>query len=453
MLIYLQDFYPLTLFVDLAKKLSIPNITYFDGSIVKPHSTIMDSLEITLLPKHYNYSLNDCHSNDIICDSDLRNYVFSYYDVLYEMISRSELYSTSSYFRVTETLDNILRYWYSFIISKNIKQLLIKLPSDIDSFIIYLIASHLKLELLYFHAMPITKSGHQSVLLSKDIKSLRFDKIEITEKYSLKSKDGFMDLDSISLYSAYKIKLKYSLYSKFFNISRDYTLLSRIIVNILRTFRNRFVLLPKLRRYLNELPKELPLEKRFVYFPLQFQPEASTLPHAHKFRNAFQTILDISKCLNDDEILIVKEHPAYLVSNQISKFNINDYRSIRLYEKINNISNVIFINPKVKSDLIIERSKFVISYPGSTILESVRLNKNVLLLGEHIYSTLKGVFVSKAKISDSIEELRSLKHFDPDWRRYEDVMKNLIQVKLDENGFLDGNSRTLLLELLHEITF
>jgi len=54
---------------------------------------------------------------------------------------------------------------------------------------------------------------------------------------------------------------------------------------------------------------QLPLPKRFVYFPLHFQPEATTSAKGRHFVELYEVALSISNNLPDGVHLVIKEHP------------------------------------------------------------------------------------------------------------------------------------------------
>lgn len=120
--------------------------------------------------------------------------------------------------------------------------------------------------------------------------------------------------------------------------------------------------------------------KKYVYFPLHFQPEASTLVCAEKYEKQLYFIDSLAKSLPADTVLFVKEHFA-LLGNRDEQF----YRELKKYP------NVILIDPFENSKEIIEKSYAVATLTGTAGFEAMLLRKPVFVGGEVFYRNGPGI--------------------------------------------------------------
>jgi len=121
---------------------------------------------------------------------------------------------------------------------------------------------------------------------------------------------------------------------------------------------------------------------KYIYFPLQVQPEASSASRAPFYMNQLATVENISKSLPLGYKLIIKEHPLAVGMN-----------GFYFYKKINVIPNAELINNNVSGKEVIKNADLIISFGGTTLFEAVLEGKKVLmLLPEYYYSDSKLIF-------------------------------------------------------------
>ncbi len=137
--------------------------------------------------------------------------------------------------------------------------------------------------------------------------------------------------------------------------------------------------------------------KKFVYFPLQFQPEDTIDITAPYFSNQIETARKIAMSLPGDYTLAVKEHPAMI-----------GYRSPSYLEKIARTPNVKLIDYRINSEDIIKRMDLVVSPNSTTSAEAAFYYKPAIQLG-NLGTTLRLPNVFKytdmTNISSEIKEL------------------------------------------------
>lgn len=206
---------------------------------------------------------------------------------------------------------------------------------------------------------------------------------------------NIFDLEYLKFaFFGYKVKNKNIV--KYMNIDKP-NIFNKFFANISRIY-NKLIVSKyiKAKRFNFKEEKDI----KYIYFPLQIQPEASTSSRAPFYMNQLATIENISKSLPLGYKLIVKEHPLAIGMN-----------SINFYKKINTIPNVLFINNNISGKEIIKISDLIISFGGTTLFESLLNGKKILiLLKDYYYSESKLIFKVSNKndiYSDIINALNS----------------------------------------------
>jgi hypothetical protein len=120
--------------------------------------------------------------------------------------------------------------------------------------------------------------------------------------------------------------------------------------------------------------------KKYVYFPLHYQPEASTIVCAPKYEKQLFFIDSWAKGLPADTVLYVKEHYAILGNRDLS-----------FYKELKKYPNVILIDPWESSRKLIENSVAVTTLTGTAGWEAMLLRKPVFLGGDIFFSNAPGV--------------------------------------------------------------
>ena len=145
-----------------------------------------------------------------------------------------------------------------------------------------------------------------------------------------------------------------------------------------------------------------PFEKidKFVYFPLQFQPEATIDVLSPYFSNQIETARQVAMSLPDDYVLVVKEHPGMV-----------GLRPPSYLEKIARTPNIKLIDYRISGEEVLKKSALVVSPSGTTIAEAAFLRKPVIQLG-NLGTTLKLPNVFKhtdtATLSAKIKEVLNI---------------------------------------------
>ena len=137
--------------------------------------------------------------------------------------------------------------------------------------------------------------------------------------------------------------------------------------------------------------------EKFIYFPLQMTPEASTMPLAGEFKNQILSIEMLSAAASKFDLHVyVKEHWV--------QYN----RDRGFYKKIANIENVRLIDLSCNSINLIEDSVAVASQTGNCLFEALLKGKPAISIGRG--NTFKGApnIVSVMNLSETEKVLSDI---------------------------------------------
>jgi hypothetical protein len=157
--------------------------------------------------------------------------------------------------------------------------------------------------------------------------------------------------------------------------------------NIVNLLKNEFFLFfyKKIRkRFLDKYSlNNIPSDEKYVYFPLQFEPERTILISAPYYTNQLELIKNIARSIPIDYFLYVKEHPGQ---------SLHSWRKTEYYEEILKIPNVKLIHHSIPSKILVEKSDLVATVTGTVGLEAAFLQKPSIVFGDSIYSELSFVY-------------------------------------------------------------
>lgn len=161
----------------------------------------------------------------------------------------------------------------------------------------------------------------------------------------------------------------------------------------------------KCKKYYNEAN----FSEKYVYYPLHYQPEASTCVCAQKYEKQLFFIDSLAKSLPADTVLYVKEHYALI-----------GHRDPQFYIELQKYPNVKMINPWESSRKLIENAVAVTTLTGTAGLEAMLLRKPVFVAGNAVYETAPGIIKVDDIFGNYIQNIRN-------WKRpkREDIIKYL----------------------------
>lgn len=149
-------------------------------------------------------------------------------------------------------------------------------------------------------------------------------------------------------------------------------------------------------RYYKKI-SEADIQKKSVYVPLHYSPEATVDYWCDNKKWAYyeQSVIDFIKASDPGVSFVVKEHPA-----MYGKRNIN------FYKELTSMENVQLIHPYENSNQLLRELWNVMVYTGSVGVEALLRGKKVFTVTDNYYSGCSSNIVKteRIKAGDLIEE-------------------------------------------------
>ncbi|MFA7252974.1 MAG: hypothetical protein WC107_00290 [Patescibacteria group bacterium] len=134
----------------------------------------------------------------------------------------------------------------------------------------------------------------------------------------------------------------------------------------------------ELRRFYENNCVAPELQKKFVFFPLHFQVERTTLPAGGVFEDQLLALDILSKSLPKGWVIYVKEHPREFQYWDLRK---EHFREIDDYKKMLSYENVILVSIKTDSELLAQKAQVTATITGSIGWENLIKARPVLVFG------------------------------------------------------------------------
>jgi len=185
------------------------------------------------------------------------------------------------------------------------------------------------------------------------------------------------------------IKISYNSYPSTIFAANKYKInrLSFVIHSFKYAIKNFYLKIIDLNKFKKE--KINFLEKNYIFFPLHFQPERSTLPEGWLFSDQLKAIKILSNVLPKNWKIVVKEHPRQLI---IDYRNFH-YRSKKFYIDLQKIKNVIYMSSKSNYFELLKHCRVTATISGSVTFDGLMVNKPGITfastwLDDHCYINL-----------------------------------------------------------------
>lgn len=165
----------------------------------------------------------------------------------------------------------------------------------------------------------------------------------------------------------------------------------------------RFYKTKKIRRIYDKLSIKANYEEKYVYFPLHYQPERTTLPEGGDYNNQLIAIKKVREVFGKEIKIYVKEHPATFYRRQGFYF-----RSERFYENIVSDHNTNLIAISEKSKSLIDYAFCTVSVNGTSVLEAYLRSKKSYFLGYPWFRNLthlRLIDFNEKEMSDAMNNL------------------------------------------------
>jgi len=217
--------------------------------------------------------------------------------------------------------------------------------------------------------------------------------------------------------------LQFLLISNNDHIKTHYTYFGRTKIKVLiKEIRNTLNYFSRQRYIDKNFPIKIPQNKNLIFFPMQQEPERSLLLTAPCYTDQIHTIDFISKCIPENYLLIVKEHPTQGPGR--------GWRKLSDYKKFLHNPRVFFIHPSVSASEIIKQSNLVISVSGTASLEASFFNTPSITFAKKDFTLISSIqkFNANEDLSLLIKNSLNLKTDPNEVGKYFDI--------LEENSFV-----------------
>lgn len=157
------------------------------------------------------------------------------------------------------------------------------------------------------------------------------------------------------------------------------------------TLRGR-MLRHRIERVYRELCRPVDLSTRYVYLPLNYQPERTTHPDGGFFGDLLLVASNLSLALPDGWLLLVREHPVTFLDDMAGSGRGHMMREPGFYAELAKLPNVRFVSMSVDGFELIDRAQAVASPTGTALWEAVTRGKPGLCFGHVWYGACPGVY-------------------------------------------------------------
>lgn len=185
----------------------------------------------------------------------------------------------------------------------------------------------------------------------------------------------------------------------------------------------------RINRYLDRYSVDH-AEGKYIYYPLHYQPECTSLPMGGFYYDQIHVVRLISQCLPEGVTLYVKPHPRT-----------NLLTGIDFYEQIRTLPNVKLLASKANTYTLIDNALAVVSLTGTAITESLIRGTPVMMFGYYFWQYCPNVFhcVSIEDCRKAVEKLCNAYSFD------EGALKEFL-CEFDK-GLVDGTLYSVLFDV------
>jgi hypothetical protein len=128
--------------------------------------------------------------------------------------------------------------------------------------------------------------------------------------------------------------------------------------------------------------------RKFAFFPLQFEPEATTMIMTPMSTDQVAVVEALTKAIPADWLLVVKDNPPII-----------GRRPLNFYKAIKSNPKVVLANPSIKGVELVKRADLVTVITGTVGWEALMLKKPVLCLGKTLYQAAGGGIVYEESLT------------------------------------------------------
>ena len=221
-------------------------------------------------------------------------------------------------------------------------------------------------------------------VIDKVDKEFSFKELENYSKEYVKQESFFREHYKTSSFNWIKGAFQYIRMISHAKYRTHYVNYGKNIVNVIKN-ESLYLLKKKFRGFFlaKYSKKDITRKEKFVYFPLQLEPERTLFIPAPYYSNQLEVIRNIARSLPVDYKLYVKEHPMQSVLG---------WRSTSDYKTIMDLANVELINTNFSNKVLLDKCSLVITISGTLGLEAAYHGKPSMVFSDTIFSELPSVY-------------------------------------------------------------
>jgi len=168
--------------------------------------------------------------------------------------------------------------------------------------------------------------------------------------------------------------------------------------------------------YLSGMSK-VSLEDNFVFFPLHYEPERTSLPDGGHYYQTYDALVALREFVPNDIPIYIKEHYSQFSTKLVGYRG----RSPYFYKVIQSLPNVFLVDPFLSSEKFINRAFFTATQTGTASFEAACLGRKAVLFGYTNFSNCPNTYSFdelnsyEELLSEKIHSREDIKQFFRDW--------------------------------------
>ncbi|MEM2160702.1 MAG: hypothetical protein QXN55_07100 [Candidatus Nitrosotenuis sp.] len=357
----------------------------------------------------------DCYINK----SSFKLDILKKFEEKYELNIWRDVFSERSFYKywvdfhkftkeeIFSIIENSISFFVNILESEKPRLVFMQQPGEnISNLLLYRVAKKTGIRVLtpnpiYIHNKVMISDNIDCREISEEFAKIMHDQADSTIVYDeeyIKNHSLAKSMDVIASYthgrSSYYQKIKRYLKRLADDPEPLYKNAGKTKFKLLKNKYQTYFKVKNRKKFLDENAIKSIKDEKFIYFPLQSEPEAIVLIKSPYYANTVTLVENTAKSIPIDMVLYVKEHP-------IQKEKL--WRPIEDYQRIIDIPNVKLVHPSVNSQNLISKSQAVICLSGATGLEALFYKKPVILFSDEYYDV-----VSMIKKVKKITELASI---------------------------------------------
>jgi hypothetical protein len=161
----------------------------------------------------------------------------------------------------------------------------------------------------------------------------------------------------------------------------------------------------KLYKIYDVFTKKPDLNRKYLYFASQYQPEAVTSPNAGVFEDLFLAMDILSASVPEGWVIYYKEHPSIFIEADMGART----RNLHYYKKVSSYSNIIMVPYNYSTFDLIDHATAVSTVCGTTGWEAIVRGKPSIVFGRCWYSACKSVFMVNT-LGEACEAIKKIEN-------------------------------------------